>query len=492
MARTLLFLSAESFSASIWQAGNLTEQHSFSYDSDGRERFSTFLKTHRNPTYLLVDVIEEDFRLETVPHLTGSARQALLERKYEQYYRNIPFRQATLLHRQSEGRRDDEMLFSALTNPQRISPWLDALLANHIPLVGIYSVPNIGAPILKDIASDHVLLLTWEKDAGLRQTYYNAKRLHFSRLIPVNNSSFCELVASETPRTLQYLKSLSLPPAGESLEIYIVCTPSDHQTIQSHLEYSNELSYTFLDVRELGQRFKSKYEFTDSDATPLLLHLLASKPPTSHYANAEHTHFHSLAQLRRMFYLLAATTVLIGGVWAGLSLSQASNYFDEAGPLRSQAERMQQQSDNIHRGFSNTTVPANDMKSAVLMWRKLRLYSPPPADILRELTLTLDDFPQIQPSKLAWNSSGNDAPPSSYPAQLIEMEGKLTGFESNYRGTLGYLNDFKQALEQRGYTVSISKQPVDISSAGSISGKPIDAKSNAAEFALKIIWRLKE
>ena len=76
-----------------------------------------------------------------------------IKRKFEQFYRNTPFRQATLLHRQEEGRRDDEMLFSALTNPQRISPWLDALLANHIPLVGIYSIPNISTPLLRNIPS---------------------------------------------------------------------------------------------------------------------------------------------------------------------------------------------------------------------------------------------------------------------------------------------------------------------------------------------------
>jgi len=36
---------------------------------------------------LLVDLIEEDFRQEAVPHLLGSKRTALLQRKLEQFYR---------------------------------------------------------------------------------------------------------------------------------------------------------------------------------------------------------------------------------------------------------------------------------------------------------------------------------------------------------------------------------------------------------------------
>jgi len=146
MASTLLFLSADSFHATIWQGGRLGATRYFSNDVNGRENFSAFLKQHHHPAYMLVDVIEEDFRLETVPHLSGSSRRDLLARKFEQFYRGTIFRQALLLQRQTEGRRDDDMLFSALTNPQRISPWLDALLSNHIPLVGIYSLPNIVRP----------------------------------------------------------------------------------------------------------------------------------------------------------------------------------------------------------------------------------------------------------------------------------------------------------------------------------------------------------
>src|SRR5512135_1918077 len=275
MARTLLFLSADSFYATIWSGGKLGELKYFSNDANGREDFANFLKQHRHPAYMLVDVIEEDFRMETVPHLSGSARKDLLARKFEQYYRNTPFRQATLLQRQAEGRRDDEMLFSALTNPQRISPWLDTLLAHKIPLVGIYSLPNISTPLIRNLATDHVLLLSWEKNAGLRQTYFNSKRLHFSRLIPIGESStFTESVVAETPRTQQYLKSLSLPPPGEILDVYIICNSADRLTLQSSLEASNELRYTYLDLQNLGKRFKAKDDYVGSDATPLLLHLL--------------------------------------------------------------------------------------------------------------------------------------------------------------------------------------------------------------------------
>ncbi len=492
MARTLLFLSADSFHATIWQGGKLGDTQYFSNDANGRENFSSFLKQHRDPAYMLVDVIEEDFRLETVPHLIGPSRKELLARKFEQYYRGTPFRQASLLHRQEEGRRDDEMLFSALTNPQRISPWLDAILANHIPLVGIYSLPNISTPLLNDIPSDHVLLLSWERDAGLRQTYFNNKRLHFSRLIPFNGGSFSETVAAETPRTQQYLKSLSLPPPGEVLDVYIICHAKDRLALQTHLEVSNDLRYTYLDIQELAKRVKSKSDFADSDATPLLLHLLASKPPGSHYANSEHTHFYLLWQLRRLLFGLAALMTVASALWSTIDFLQGQSYVADTEPIHIQTEHVQRQTQQIQRSFANTSVPAADMKTAVLLSRKLDQYTPPPETILLELTRVLDDFTRIEVNKLAWKASAADAAPSAYPAHVMSFEGSLTGFGSDYRAALDYLDRFQQALTQRGYTVSAEKLPLDISSKGSISGNAKKDEGNPAQFTLKIIWRQKE
>lgn len=493
MSRTLLFLSADSFHATIWQGGKMSASRYFSNDSNGRENFSAFLKQHRHPAYLLVDVIEEDFRLETVPHLSGSSRRDLLTRKFEQFYRGTIFRQALQLQRQSEGRRDDDMLFSALTNPQRISPWLDTLLTNHIPLVGIYSLPNISSPLIKGIPSDHILLLSWEKDAGLRQTYFNNKRLHFSRLIPISeNSTFSEAVAEETPRIQQYLKSLSLPPPGETLDAYIICDANDKLSLQSSIAADNELHYTYLDIHDLGKRFKLKNDLAGSDATPLLLHLLASKPPTSHYANSEHTHFYLLWQLRRILFGIAAVTTAFSILLSGTEFLQGRDYVEQTEPLITQTNHVKQQTLAVQRSFANTTVPAADMKTAVLLARKLNQYTAPPEEILDKLTLTLDKFTQINVNKLAWHTSSADAAPSPYPAEVITFDGSLVGFGSDYRKALNYLDRFQQALTLRGYTVTVVKAPLDISSKGSISGDIQTSDGNPEQFTLKIIWRQKE
>jgi hypothetical protein len=132
------------------------------------------------------------------------------------------------------------------------------------------------------------------------------------------------------------------------------------------------------------------------------------------------------------------------------------------------------------------------MKTAVLLTRKLNQYTPPTEEYLQDLTLVLDKFSQITVDKLAWQASAADAAPSPYPAQVITFEGSLTGFGSDYRKALGYLDRFQQALGQRGYTVIAQKLPLDVSSKGSLSGDAQKNDGNPAQFTLKIIWRQKE
>ena len=489
MSRTILFLSAETFRAHIIGRSGESVVREFGNDADGRGQFSIMLERHRHPLLMLVDVIEEDFQLETVPHLFGSNRRALIERKFEQYYRTTPFRQSTLIKRQSDGRRDDEYVFSALTNPQRISPWLEILHSRHVPLAGIYSVPNISGALLKGIKTEHVLLLTWEKHAGLRQTYFHEQRLHFSRLISLNGEgNLIDAISNETPRTRQYLKSLSLPPAGETLDVYILCHPDDAVPLQSKLENERDLIYHYLDLNEIARRHKFKHVFVDSDSTPLLLEQLARKTPRAHYGNAEHTHFYLLWQMRRVLYMLAGGVALAGMLWSALAFWQGEHYARDAEPIMQQTQSLRAQTQSIQRQFSNGSVPAADMKAAVLLARALNLYSHPPREILYELSAVLEDFPRISVGRLAWRASAADAPPSPYPAQVITLDGAVSGFGASHRSSLEYLEHFQQALVQHGYSVSATALPLDITSKGSISGLG-NSEAAQGQFTLKIIWR---
>ncbi|MFZ2525725.1 MAG: hypothetical protein WAW87_10505, partial [Candidatus Ferrigenium altingense] len=401
--KLLLFLSAHHLHAQQMAGGKIVMQYGFNNSQEGRENFAAFLQSVKHPVYLLVDLIEEDFRQETVPHLTGRSRSALLQRKFEQFYRGTPFHQATLLQRQKTGRRDDDMLFSALTNPALITPWLAIMRAQQIPLAGIYSIPQISAPLVKDHPSNHLLLISWEKSAGLRQTYFSEHRLQISRLTPVHAGlTFQNAVVSELVRTYQYLKSLSLLPSGQTLDVRLLGHSHDLIELQLELPRSADMHYDFVDLADLARQHHIDYRFTDSDASQIFLHQLAARTPQTHYANATHTHYFTLWQLRHALNLASGTLLLGMLLWGMANLWQSSNDAAEAASLKILAQRTLHEAQQITLAFPNTYAPAADMKAGVSVMRKLNQHDAAPSGILRPLSSILDRHPRIELDDLAW------------------------------------------------------------------------------------------
>jgi len=321
-----------------------------------------------------------------------------------------------------------------------------------------------------------LLLLSWEKDAGLRQSYFLNKQLRFSRLTPIHSgSSFAEVIATETNRTRQYLHSLSLTPHSELLNVHIICHAKDRAHLDAHLSSNSNTHYAYLDLPQLGSQLKLKYDFQDSDATPLFLHLLAIQAPRTSYASPDHTHYFKLWQAQRAFFSLATLTAVTCLIWTAFSYFEGSGVANEINNLSYQTSRMLQEAEGIIRKFpsdtpsnginpnggTSITASASDMKSAVTLFRNLQVYSVPPEKILQGLTNTLDNFPRIRTSKLDWKMT---ASADSLPEQVITFYGELADFGNDYRGSLNYLEHFQLALSRIDYIVTPIKLPLDFSS----------------------------
>ena len=491
--KLLLFLGAGHLHAQLMAGGKIVAQREFTDSPDGQANFAAFLQETKRPAYLLTDLIEEDFRQETIPHLGGSGRSALLQRKFEQFYRGTPFHQATLLQRQKTGRRDDDMLFSALTNPALIKPWLDIMLAQQTPLAGIYSVPQISAPLVKDHPSDHMLLISWEKPAGLRQTYFSGHCLQISRLTPVHAGvTFQQAVVEELARTYQYLKSLSLLPPGQTLDVRLLGHSHDLIELQMELPRSTDMRYDFADLADIARQHNIAYSFTDSDATQVFLHHLAARPPRTHYADAIHTHYFALWQLRHALNLASGTLLAGMLLWGAANLWQSSNDAAEAASLKTMAQQILNEAQKIAQAFPNTYAPAADMKAGVSVMRKLDQYNSAPSDILHPIGAALDRHAQIELDDLAWRMDASEPAATGtladVPARIIVIKGRLTGFAYDYRAALNYLENFQRDLAAQGYQVAVLDKPLDVSPSGSITGQR-EAQANILGFSLKLSRR---
>ena len=64
-SKLILYVTHDALTAGIWQFGRIKNTEKFSNNEDGVTRFKEFVKDFDDVnTYLLVDVVEEDYRQE--------------------------------------------------------------------------------------------------------------------------------------------------------------------------------------------------------------------------------------------------------------------------------------------------------------------------------------------------------------------------------------------------------------------------------------------
>ena len=116
--KIILCATNTSLTAGFWHGTKLQTYAVFSNTSQDHTRFSEYLAKHNDINiYLIADAIEEDYRLESLPHTTGGARREIVERKLNQFNRNNLYRAAHFINRANDKRKDDQFLFPALAMP---------------------------------------------------------------------------------------------------------------------------------------------------------------------------------------------------------------------------------------------------------------------------------------------------------------------------------------------------------------------------------------
>ena len=409
MAKLFLYLTNDKMIALVWNSGAIVEREVFNATDGDTAQFAGYLARHREMrTYVVTDLIEEDFRVDTVPHLRGGDQEAILGRKLAQLYRATTFRHAIVQDREAEGRRDDRVLYHAVTNPDLLKPWLTALEEAEVPLEGVFSSAVLSARLPKElnVFFTHTLLVTIVPDFGLRQTYFQNKQVKFSRLTPIaydGGQSVGELIAEETSRTWQYLDSLRYFAGGETLEACIMVHAPDREVIAEAIRTYPLLKYRFLDIGEVAAKIKLKPAPTSSHAEEVLVHLFAQGSVENHFAEKVQMRFGRYRRIKIGLYGLTAGWLAIGAAGAGFNLYQSATT-SAVNDQRSQMVRsVQNEYQTISKAMAGQTNASDTVRDASLFFRtQIRQRSPSPSGLLKDLAVVWSEFPEMRLLQAVW------------------------------------------------------------------------------------------
>ncbi|HEB81231.1 MAG TPA: hypothetical protein ENJ11_00045 [Gammaproteobacteria bacterium] len=271
--KRLFYFTGYRLTVMHWKGHEMIGSSSFEPTEKGLAQFRSYLlQTENIPGKFLVDVIEEDFRNEKIPHVGGRDRRAVIGRLIDRHYRaSREFCYSEVIGREKQGRKDDTVLLGAMTNPQLMQPWLNIIDECEIALSGIWTLPLISRQLLKTIKATEgvVLLVSQQVSSNVRQTLFRDGKLVSSRQSIINQdindiSSIGELAAPEVTRTIDFLRAQNLIAAGETISLHLLGSreqipslekafqPDDRREVKLHLI---EDIHDKLGIKGLGKKF---------------------------------------------------------------------------------------------------------------------------------------------------------------------------------------------------------------------------------------------
>ena len=518
MSRRVLFLAGGRLAVYHWSGGELLEPLWFGADEEGLTEFSLYLDhAPHDPVYMLVDVVEEEFREESIPHVIGQDRRSLIRTRLNRLFRDPTYSYAVVQGRDTEGRRDDQVLFTALIRPDLLSPWIGQIAKHKVPLAGIYSLPIVSEALIKHmpVESDHALLVTLQSTGGLRQTFFYHKRIKLSRLAimpPGETPGHASYVLGEIEKIRRYLNSLRQLPHDSPLDVYVVGPRNlladitrqspDSLTTRHHL-------YQLDEVAEMvGMKGPYNIEYSDR----IFAHLLARKRLPNQYAPATQTRHNTMYRARIGLMAASLLLVVVSFFVSGTKVVEGVIATGDTVSARQQTAFYDERYEIARKRMPKIPAEPQDIKSAVEMAEKLRAYKTTPQAMAVTLSKGLTDFPRLKLDSIEWLASTNPDnriggrgrranvqprsnvvgadPNETRLYQLAYIKGSVDPFDGQYREALAMVRNFAATLLglPEVEAVHVLKLPLDIGSESALRGDTA-RQADTAPFELRVVIR---
>ncbi|CAN4265317.1 hypothetical protein MCEMSEM29_00116 [Methylophilaceae bacterium] len=518
--KLILCANSNSLTAGIWHGNKLQSYAVFNNIDQDYSAFSEYIaKQPDTNIYLIVDAVEEDYKLESLPHTTGRARREIIDRKLNQFNRNSTFRAAHYINRSADKRKDDNFLFVALSNADSLQGWLDVIQANQSPLVGLYLLPMISQVMVRQmkLMAPHILLCE-QLSSGFRQTYLHNGRLRMSRLVPMvdvkpNQLAYFYLV--EIEKTRLYLISQRLITGETQLQMVLPALDNSHHEIAKSISQDQDLEYKTVDILAYAKNINLAESLIKPHPELLHMQLLANGNLPNNLAPPTYSKIHNLNNACRILFLAIAAIALLSIGLAGVYAWQGRQQYNQLDLIAAQTQQQQRLYDEVAKNFPSTPIPSAELKVAVDLAQTIEANRQTPSQFMQILSTACETAPEINLNRMRWLLSATpDVPdeaansispanqvyspnPNLDPTKLVQVgfvNAEIKGFTGDYRAALNTVSQFVNTLKGNSAvdTVTVLQEPINVSSLANLQGSTTDETANErspAIFKLKIVLK---
>lgn len=499
----------------IWQPGpsGAGSPMKFADDDRGLREFDRYLALNSDQdSAMLVDVIEEEFALDSIPKLNMRDRKALILRRGQRKFRRTPFRVSNYLG--TPGRKENEfsVVHSAISNHELVDPWLQIILDHQTPLSGIYSVPMLAPRIVKRLfpTNGAVMFVAPHQGTRLRQVFLRDGAIQSARLSHgpgVDDENFAKFVVTEVVRSRRYLDRTRLISAMETLRVCVIGSEENAQDIRSLVDGDGADQYEFLTpeaaVRKLGRK---KLQAADH-FEEIFLAAVAKRRPKLSYANAGQDRYWNMRRLRSAVIGTSLVTAAACSIVAAVLLSDIWILRDRISTIQSQVEYLAETFRRENEKFDPIKADSHEMQLAVDTGDYLLANRVPVPWVMNQLGAVMGDYPDIALRELQWLA---ETPPDPNPQRRRRdvaapvtvrvtngvsavITADIEPFDGDMRRAFSRIDALAADLESRTYfdRAEAIEYPFDANTSAAVSGEIVsDPGNQTARFQLRVYYAL--
>ena len=521
--KRLFYFTGYRLSVLHWKGRELSGSCSFEPTESGLDSFRNYLKQTENiPGKFLVDVIEEDFRNEQIPHVGSKDRSSVINRLIDRFYRSSKdYCYSEIIGRVKDGRKDDIVLIGAMTNPQLIKPWLSILDECEVPLSGVWSLPLVSKNLLKTIkaTSGVVLLVSQQVNSNVRQTLFRDGKLISSRQSIINQdlsdiSGIGKLAAPEVSRTIEFLRAQNLVGTDETINLHILGSNEQLQSLHESFKTHDRQTVIVHPIADIQKKLALKgigEKFSDNIFAWLCV---SQRLSVSHYGERQSFNRYYNSLVATALYVASLLVLITGVLLTESNISDALEYEKSILLLGQEEKNYKDLYSKKFKDFEEVFQNAGVMNSAVELAEQITINSATsPLDFLISLSevISREEIGTVHIDKIEWqahtsiseNGTFNkkegkanftDSLPVKHSAIVT---GRIDQSEHKYRESIEQIQVIVHSLKanSRIENAEVLKMPVDLRSESKFSTesglemKQSNKSESSGVFTLKITMK---
>lgn len=501
--KQVFFITDDRMTAMLWQGSQLISKYEF--DESEIPKLAEYLESSKDiVASIIVDVLEEEISLTTIPHVSPHERKFLIERTLTRLHRGVEFSTANIIGRESDMRRDDRLLISGMTSSHVLMKWLDIFNQHDLFIKGIYSLPLIAGSVLKvlKIKKGLTLLVSRQSKNFIRQSIFKDGKLFYSRNIPSSQNLEIETFSIDLQKTRKYLENQKLLKTDDRVDVLILASERFYKQLAGLDELLPDMDISYVQHSSLQKTLGIKSDSTIS-GREIFSSLLLGSFTKNHYGRVgDLLRYKNMIRDRLVNYssvlvavaLIVLTSIFyidievldhkVEGVQEQLNILKAHNDRLESNleKLPAKAKQMKLFVNNV--SDVRTASQKNIKESLVVISQIFNAYENISLISLNwnlneaEYKLTKKNSSRSQRGRVVANSNKN--------GHVVEIEAKVDLSELNNQNALRVVDNFIASLKklETVSSVTINKQAIKASSKDKMRGTLSNKKDKQSELSL--------